>query len=47
MINQINASNALQQRLNSEEFVNLNERLSSSQSFDEDIIYEIMQYFSQ
>ncbi|EFW4460673.1 type III secretion system protein MxiM, partial [Shigella flexneri] len=23
------------------------ERLSSSQSFDEDIIYEIMQYFSQ
>ncbi|EFW7586049.1 Mxi-Spa secretion machinery protein MxiL, partial [Shigella flexneri] len=27
MINQINASNALQQRLNSEEFVNLNERL--------------------
>ncbi|EFP7688631.1 Mxi-Spa secretion machinery protein MxiL, partial [Shigella sonnei] len=24
MINQINASNALQQRLNSEEFVNLN-----------------------
>ncbi|EFW4038876.1 Mxi-Spa secretion machinery protein MxiL, partial [Shigella flexneri] len=28
MINQINASNALQQRLNSEEVVNLNERLS-------------------
>ncbi|EFW4703288.1 Mxi-Spa secretion machinery protein MxiL, partial [Shigella flexneri] len=27
MINQINASNALQQRLNSEEVVNLNERL--------------------